>query len=53
MPLHAAVSNNQTEVIRILRFYHADVYAENKVTVMCNTSCFHRSFKGVATKNSS
>ncbi|XP_019864481.1 PREDICTED: 26S proteasome non-ATPase regulatory subunit 2-like [Amphimedon queenslandica] len=29
-PLHAAVSNNQTEVIRVLRYHHADVYAENE-----------------------
>lgn len=30
-PLHVAAARNHPEVIRILRFYHADAYTENQV----------------------
>ena len=30
-PLHVAALRHHPEVIRILRFYHADAYTENKV----------------------
>ena len=33
-PLHAAVSSNQTDCIRVLKYYHADVYVENKACYM-------------------
>ena len=30
-PLHVASLRHHPETIKVLRFYHADVYAENKV----------------------
>ena len=32
-PLHVAALRHHSEVIKVLRYYHADVYTQNKVTV--------------------